>query len=49
MKKTIFVGEKRLMNNEQYATCVAYRKPQNIDAQFEDGTIVKTTKCLMAK
>ena len=43
-EKIVNVGDKRLMNNGQYAVCVAYRKPQDIDVQFEDGTIVKTTK-----
>ena len=42
-KKTItreILGEKRLMNNGQCATCVAYRRFDDIDVQFEDGTIV---------
>ena len=38
------IGTKLQMNNGQYAICIAYRKPQDIDIQFEDGTIVRTTK-----
>lgn len=34
------VGEKRKMNNGQYATIIAYRRCKDIDVQFEDGTIV---------
>ena len=45
MKKVeSLIGTKLQMNNGQYAVCVAYRKPQDVDVQFEDGTIVKTTK-----
>ena len=44
MAKESIIGKKVLMNNGQYATCIAYRKPQDIDVQFEDGTIVRTTK-----
>ena len=31
------IGTKLQMNNGQYAICIAYRKPQDIDIQFEDG------------
>ena len=41
MKKQIIVGEERLMNNGQKATCIAYRKASDIDIQFEDGTIIE--------
>lgn len=42
--KIDIVGIKKLMNNGQYATCISYRKPFDIDIEFEDGTIVKTSK-----
>ena len=43
-KDNELIGAKLLMHNGQHAVCVAYRKPQDIDVQFEDGTVVKTTK-----
>ena len=43
-KDNELIGTKLLMHNGQHAVCVAYRKPQDIDVQFEDGTVVKTTK-----
>lgn len=42
--KTDIVGLKRQMNNGQYATCISYRKPFDIDIVFDDGTRVKTSK-----
>ncbi|MBQ0042181.1 MAG: hypothetical protein KBS85_02495 [Lachnospiraceae bacterium] len=39
------LGEKRVMNNGQFATCIAYRKYNDLDVCFEDGTIV----CNLAK
>lgn len=44
LKDINIIGKKFLMHNGQYAVCVAYRKPRDIDVQFEDGTVVKTTK-----
>ena len=38
---TSILGVKRLMTNGQYATCIAYRRFNDIDVQFEDGTIVE--------
>lgn len=34
-------GERRLMSNGEYATCIAYRNTNDIDIQFDDGTIVE--------
>jgi len=43
-------GETRRMNNGQMATCIEYRKSDDIDIQFEDGTIVTgRTKALFLK
>lgn len=35
------IGHTRLMNNGMEATCIEYRGYDDIDIQFEDGTIVK--------
>ena len=43
-KKVDIIGLRRQMNNGQYATCISYRKPFDIDIEFEDGTIVRTSK-----
>ena len=40
-RRRSILGEKKLMNNGQYATCIAYRGARDIDVEFEDGTIVK--------
>ena len=48
-KKEELIGVKRLMNNGQSAICISYKKPQDIKVQFEDGTIVKTTKYQFVK
>ncbi len=34
------IGETRMMNCGMKATCIAYRGPNDIDVQFEDGAIV---------
>ncbi len=41
MAKEDIVGKRILMNNGQYATCVAFRRSDDIDVMFEDGTIVE--------
>ena len=35
------IGETRTMNNGQKATIIKYKKYNDIDIQFEDGTIVQ--------
>ena len=35
------IGEKRLMNNGQYAEIIGYKNNRNIDIKFEDGVIKK--------
>lgn len=44
MAKSSCLGETRKMNNSMYATCIAYRKADDIDIQFEDGFVVKHTR-----
>lgn len=39
--KSKYLGQKIKMNNGMYATCIAFRSTQDIDVQFEDGTIVR--------
>ena len=39
--KESIVGKRVLMNNGQYAVCIADRGYEDIDIQFEDGTIVE--------
>ena len=40
-QKASCVGMTIQMNNGQKATCIAYRGAEDLDVQFEDGTIVK--------
>ena len=39
--KSKYLGLKIKMNNRMYATCIVFRSTQDIDVQFEDGTIVR--------
>ena len=39
--KTYRVGESNIANNGQTMTIIEYRNSNDIDIQFEDGTIVK--------
>lgn len=41
MAKQSILGEKRIMKNGFYATCIAFRRCHDIDVQFEDGTIAE--------
>ena len=35
------IGEERIMSNGQKAKCIGYRNSNDIDIEFEDGTIIK--------
>ena len=41
MAKESIVGKKVLMKSGHYAVCIEFRRSDDIDVQFEDGTIVK--------
>ena len=40
MSNNELIGKELKMHNGQKAICISFRKPQDIDVQFEDGTIV---------
>ena len=40
-RKKSIVGKTNKMSNGQIATCIAYRRSDDIDVQFDDGTIVQ--------
>ena len=43
-RKENIIGKKVLMNNGQYAVCIADRGYEDIDIKFEDGTVVKNKR-----
>lgn len=40
VEKASCIGQTRIMNNGMKATCIEYRRHNDIDIKFEDGTIV---------
>ena len=41
LRSKYLVGMTVVMNNGQKATCIEHRSYEDLDVQFEDGTIVR--------
>lgn len=39
-KESLYMGQTHIMSNNMKATIIAYRKYNDIDVEFEDGTVV---------